>query len=315
MIKRDCYIHPTWSLQALLLAMALLCACNGNVSKTPAARHVEPRNQDAVYDGIDISSYQGYIDWEKVSSDKNIRFVYIKATEGATYRSPHYAHNITQARRHGMLVGSYHYLTSTSTIDEQFENFSKFALKQVQDLIPMLDIETRGDWSRSQLQDSVEKFCTLAEKVYGVQPMIYSTMGFYNKNIGLSPFGRYFLGGDGLQAYAFDGREIVPSRGYDNNKLSPKEGASIFARYTLELRQPIIESSNTTIWVRGFLEGGNSWYNAKDFQPFNMYNAAGFGVTLVMPALGMFGLDWGYGFDGGNIGGSHFHCSIGQSLD
>ena len=183
MIKRDCYIHPTWSLQALLLAMALLCACNGNVSKTPAARHVEPRNQDAVYDGIDISSYQGYIDWEKVSSDKNIRFVYIKATEGATYRSPHYAHNITQARRHGMLVGSYHYLTSTSTIDEQFENFSKFALKQVQDLIPMLDIETRGDWSRSQLQDSVDKFCTLAEKVYGVQPMIYSTMGFYNKNL------------------------------------------------------------------------------------------------------------------------------------
>ena len=183
MIKRDCYIHPTWSLQALLLAMALLCACNGNVSKTPAARHVEPRNQDAVYDGIDISSYQGYIDWEKVSSDKNIRFVYIKATEGATYRSPHYAHNITQARRHGMLVGSYHYLTSTSTIDEQFENFSKFALKQVQDLIPMLDIETRGDWSRSQLQDSVAKFCTLAEKVYGVQPMIYSTMGFYNKNL------------------------------------------------------------------------------------------------------------------------------------
>jgi lysozyme len=163
--------------------MALLCACNGNVSKTPAARHVEPRNQDAVYDGIDISSYQGYIDWEKVSSDKNIRFVYIKATEGATYRSPHYAHNITQARRHGMLVGSYHYLTSTSTIDEQFENFSKFALKQVQDLIPMLDIETRGDWSRSQLQDSVDKFCTLAEKVYGVQPMIYSTMGFYNKNL------------------------------------------------------------------------------------------------------------------------------------
>ena len=143
----------------------------------------------------------------------------------------------------------------------------------------------------------------------------FGYMGFYNKNIGLSPFGRYFLGGDGLQAYAFDGREIVPSRGYDNNKLSPKEGASIFARYTLELRQPIIESSNTTIWVRGFLEGGNSWYNAKDFQPFNMYNAAGFGVTLVMPALGMFGLDWGYGFDGGNIGGSHFHFSIGQSLD
>ena len=184
MIKLDRYTHSAWSLQALLLlVMTMTSACNGNVNKATTARHVEARNQEAAYDGIDISSYQGYIDWEKVSSDKNIRFVYIKATEGATYRSPHYAHNITQARRHGMLVGSYHYLTSTSTIDEQFENFSKFALKPVQDLVPMLDIETRGDWSRSQLQDSVDKFCALVEHLYGIRPMIYSTMGFYNKNL------------------------------------------------------------------------------------------------------------------------------------
>lgn len=166
-----------------LLALALFVSCK---ETGKASRHgvtVPPRNAEAKYDGIDISSYQGFIDWAKVSSDKDIRFVYIKATEGATYRSPHYAHNVTQARRHGLLVGSYHYLTSTSTIDEQFENFSKFALKSVQDLIPMLDVEVRGDWSRSQLIDSVDKFCQLVEDVYGVQPMIYSTMGFYNKNL------------------------------------------------------------------------------------------------------------------------------------
>ncbi len=165
------------------LALALFVSCK---ETGKASRHgvtVPPRNAEAKYDGIDISSYQGFIDWAKVSSDKDIRFVYIKATEGATYRSPHYAHNVTQARRHGLLVGSYHYLTSTSTIDEQFENFSKFALKSVQDLIPMLDVEVRGDWSRSQLIDSVDKFCQLVEDVYGVQPMIYSTMGFYNKNL------------------------------------------------------------------------------------------------------------------------------------
>ncbi|MBQ1746512.1 MAG: glycoside hydrolase family 25 protein, partial [Muribaculaceae bacterium] len=80
-------------------------------------------------------------------------------------------------------VGSYHYLTSTSSIDEQFNNFSTYALRDVQDLLPMLDVEVRGTWSRSQLIDSVEKFCDLVKDHYGVQPMIYSTMGFYNKNL------------------------------------------------------------------------------------------------------------------------------------
>ena len=142
-------------LAIIVLTMVLMCSCQGN-STSGRNKHpqVPPRNEQAKYDGIDISSHQGYIDWAKVSSDKDIRFVYIKATEGATYRSPHYVHNLTQARRYGLLV-----------------------------VIPMLDVEVRGDWSRSQLIDSVEKFCQLTEDFYGVQPMIYSTMGFYNKNL------------------------------------------------------------------------------------------------------------------------------------
>ncbi|MBR5171514.1 MAG: glycosyl hydrolase family 25 [Muribaculaceae bacterium] len=182
----DRYLHIqrfTRPLLAIMVAMALLCGCRQNGQTGTNNRQVMPRNKEAKYDGIDISSHQSYIDWEKVSSDKDIRFVYIKATEGGTYRSPHYAHNITQARRNGLLVGSYHYVTSTATIDEQFENFSKYALKSVQDLIPMLDVEVRGDWSRSQLIDSLDYFCQLVEAHYGVQPMIYSTMGFYNKNL------------------------------------------------------------------------------------------------------------------------------------
>ena len=161
----------------------MLGACQGSNKKASRRAGVPTRNQDAKYNGIDISSHQGYVDWAKVSSDQDICFVYIKATEGATYHSPHYIHNFTQARRHGLLVGSYHYLTSSSSVDEQFKNFSMYALKPQQDLIPMLDIETRGDWSRSQLIDSVNKFCQLVENLYGVQPMIYSTMGFYNKNL------------------------------------------------------------------------------------------------------------------------------------
>jgi len=176
------------STQEVLLAMAVmamgvLSGCQQATSHQQHAKHVAARVPDAPYDGIDISSHQGEIDWTKVSSDKNIRFVYIKASEGATYRSPHYSYNVTMARRYGILVGSYHYVTSTSAITDQFANFIRLATKTSQDLIPMIDVETRGSWSRNQLIDSVAKLAHLMETHFGKKPMIYSTMGFYNKNL------------------------------------------------------------------------------------------------------------------------------------
>lgn len=145
----------------------------------------------------------------------------------------------------------------------------------------------------------------------------FGFMGYYNKDIGHSPFGRYVLGGDGLQSWNLDGREIIPLRGYENNSIgaSTSGGGSVFDRFTLELRQPIVESSSATIWVLGFLEGGNCWSDISEFQPFKMYNSAGVGVRLYMPVLGLIGVDWGYGFDGPTDGKSQFHFSIGQSLD
>lgn len=142
----------------------------------------------------------------------------------------------------------------------------------------------------------------------------FGFMGYYNSDIGLSPFGRYFLGGDGLSSWVLDGREVIPLRGYENNSLTPDGGGAVFDRFTLELRQPLVESGSATIWVLGFLEGGNCWRNLSEFQPFKMYNSAGLGVRLYLPMLGLIGVDWGYGFDG-LTGGSHFHFSIGQSLD
>lgn len=146
----------------------------------------------------------------------------------------------------------------------------------------------------------------------------FGIMSYYNDNIGLSPFGRYYLGGDGLSSWMFDGREVVPLRGYENNSLgaSTSGGGAVFDRFTLELRQPIIESNSATIWIAGFVEGGNCWGDISEFQPFKMYNSAGIGVRLFMPIFGLIGVDWGYGFsDVNGIGGSQFHFSIGQSLD
>ena len=141
----------------------------------------------------------------------------------------------------------------------------------------------------------------------------FGYMGYYNKDIGLSPFGRYYVGGDGLTSWVLDGREVIPLRGYKDYELTSDEGHSLFNRYTLELRHPIIESASATIYLLGFLEGGNSWAHIKEFQPFKMYNSAGLGVRLYMPMFGIIGIDWGYGFDSSDP--SHFHFSINQSID
>ena len=149
----------------------------------------------------------------------------------------------------------------------------------------------------------------------------FGNMGYYNSQIGLSPFGRYYVGGDGLSSFALDAREIIPMRGYTTYGLTPQDasgnhiGASMFDKFTLELRQPITLNATATIYVLGFVEGANAWSKFEQFQPFKMYTSAGVGVRLYMPMFGLIGLDWAYGFSDVSTGGSHFHFSINQSID
>lgn len=133
------------------------------------------------YDGIDVSSYQKDIDWDKVCRDKKIRFVYVKATEGATYTSPHFRYNIENARKHGLKVGSYHFLRTTSSLQSQFENFIRSVKIEEQDLVPLIDIEQRGTWTPKQIVDSLKAFAGMIRKHYNCRPMIYTMTSFYNK--------------------------------------------------------------------------------------------------------------------------------------
>ncbi len=143
------------------------------------------RNSDD-YDGIDVSSYQKDIDWEKVCADKRIKFVYIKATEGSTYTSPHFEFNIENARKYGLKVGSYHFLRTTSSLKSQFENFKKSARRDEQDLLPLIDFENKGSWTHKQIIDSLEAFAGMIREHYHCEPMIYTMTSFYNSY--LSPY-------------------------------------------------------------------------------------------------------------------------------
>ncbi|MBO7255543.1 MAG: glycosyl hydrolase family 25 [Paludibacteraceae bacterium] len=128
------------------------------------------------YNGIDVSHYQGTIDWEKVAENKQIQFVYLKATEGKTYVDRTYAYNLRQARKFGLKVGSYHYFRMTSSPKQQFENFKKTAPKEKQDLIPMIDVETGDKKSKAEVQKALKEFVKLLTDYYGTEPMFYGTM-------------------------------------------------------------------------------------------------------------------------------------------
>ena len=144
-------------------------------------------------------------------------------------------------------------------------------------------------------------------------------MGCYNKDIGIAPFERFYLGGDGLSNFAIDGREVIGMRGYDAVSLSPRDGAAIYNKFTAEVRYPITLNPSATIYLLGFVEAGNSWIDKRQFSPFKLYKSAGFGVRIFLPMFGLLGFDWGYGFDqipgrpGAHKG--HFHISINSSID
>lgn len=151
-------------------------------------------------------------------------------------------------------------------------------------------------------------------------------LGKYNEELTITPFERFYLGGDGLSGYNnLDGREIIGMRGYENETITPDYfkskniGGTIFAKYTLEVRYPLSLNPSATIFALAFVEGGNSWLNFTDFNPFVVYRSAGFGLRVFLPMFGLLGLDWGYGFDDvpgiPNANGSQFHFSINSSID
>lgn len=150
----------------------------------------------------------------------------------------------------------------------------------------------------------------------------YGFLGAYNNDIGITPFDRFYLGGDGLSGTQnLDGRELIGMRGYTNESITPdrNKGATVYNKSTLELRYPVSLNPSATIYALAFMEAGNAWNDFQSFNPFSLKRTAGVGVRVFLPMFGLLGLDWGYGFD--DIPGlptankGQFHFSINQSID
>jgi lysozyme len=139
--------------------------------------------------GIDVSRYQDLIDWnylENISGNKNsvkISFAFIKATEGRSIQDPFFKTNWENAGKTGIIKGAYHYFIPTRSASEQAQNFIATVSLNKGDLPPALDIEVLGKQGAAKLRENIKIWLNMVEKHYGMKPIIYSYIDFYEKYI------------------------------------------------------------------------------------------------------------------------------------
>lgn len=143
----------------------------------------------------------------------------------------------------------------------------------------------------------------------------FGMVGYYNINK-QTPFETFDVGGSGMSGYSSSfATETIALRGYSDNSVAT--GAHAYTRFGLEFRYPFILEPNSTIYGLAFLEAGNAWRQVKDINPFQLRKSAGVGARVLLPMIGLLGIDWGYGFDRdatGRKGGSQLHFVLGQEF-
>ncbi len=157
-------------------------------------------------------------------------------------------------------------------------------------------------------------------------------LGSYNSRTPIGPFERFVLGGSGLagQGQFALAQDIIGLRGYQDRSVytadydrtttsnERSQGGVVYNKFVMEARYPVSLNPSATIFVLTFLEAGNNWGSYKQYNPFDLKRSAGFGARIFMPAFGLIGIDYGYGFDAipgvqqRNTG--QFHFTIGQQL-
>ena len=156
-----------------------------------------------------------------------------------------------------------------------------------------------------KIKFKAEWYAEIVKKLVLKPSAEFGFLGAYNQDRGDIPFERFFLGGDGLGSYSLDGRETIALRGYPNQSIQPldengnptNDGGTIYNKFSLELRYPITLKQQAKIFVLGFMEGGMSYNAFKDYSPYDLKRSAGVGLRVFMPAFGLLGIDFGYGFD------------------
>ena len=163
-------------------------------------------------------------------------------------------------------------------------------------------------------------FTRIIDKLVLRTQIDFGFLGTYNNERGDIPFERFYVGGDGMNnTFALDGREVISLRGYPNFSLSSREGSTVYNKFTVELRYPITLKPSASIYGTSYMESGRGYQGFRNFNPFNAQRSAGFGVRIFMPAFGLLGIDFAYGFDNADPSnrtpnGWETHFTIGQQF-
>jgi len=138
--------------------------------------------------GIDVSKYQHLISWEGVKEMKvkNIQlgFAFIKATEGISYTDPQFSRNWKKAREAGVVRGAYHFFIPSRDGKAQAQHFIDKVDLGAGDFPPVLDIEQLNGTAVNVLKKRAKEWLDMVEAHYGVKPVIYTNVDFYNRNLG-----------------------------------------------------------------------------------------------------------------------------------
>lgn len=168
-------------------------------------------NVDTYTHGIDVSHYQGRINWDEVAKEPKVGYVYLKATEGTNITDDTYQRNFNECKRVGLKVGSYLFFRPHLSPRAQFNLFVSTVDTKKQDLLPLVDAEVIKGVSVSVFQARLLELCELLEREYGKKPVIYTGRNFFNKyicnNSRLLAY-KFFIA-----AYAFDEPDL--SGGHD----------------------------------------------------------------------------------------------------
>jgi len=153
--------------------------------------HIPPKHinafistpQHARIHGIDVSHYQGDIDFEKVEGT-GLGFVYVKATEGITYVDPRYHENVKKLNNTKLLTGAYHFFQPDDDVIQQADNFIKQINNSKHVLPPMLDVEVSNGLNVKEMKARVKQWLNYVSGKLNCRPLLYSNGDFWKQYLG-----------------------------------------------------------------------------------------------------------------------------------
>ncbi|MDO4357925.1 MAG: GH25 family lysozyme [Clostridia bacterium] len=168
---------------AIVVALASLAAMAALMIQNGAIQFNHPSEAEYPVRGVDVSHYQGEIDWD-VLAGQGIRFAFIKATEGSGSVDERFVYNFDQARKAGLRVGAYHFFSFDSPGLTQAENFIQTVAEAPDALPPVIDVEFYGGKERNppapeKVWPELDALVSRLEEYYGHPPILYATERAY----------------------------------------------------------------------------------------------------------------------------------------